>query len=167
VFIVTLYKIENLNTNFKLKMEFLDDRRADFWLFELLTHVDCDEPPLPPPLRRESNERYLYFGLYPYACAMIVTKEFFDHVGKYVIEPIAGIKNKDFRVIKADVISKIYLIYYYLELSGFTWEKDKNVITVEIDGKRSNLEIYVCDGMFYILLDELGSIFDSLQNIFI
>jgi hypothetical protein len=98
---------------------------------------------------------------------MIVTKEFFDHVGKYVIEPIAGIKNKDFRVIKADVISKIYLIYYYLELSGFTWEKDKNVITVEIDGKRSNLEIYVCDGMFYILLDELGSIFDSLQNIFI
>ena len=151
-------------------MELFDDRRANFWLYELLTNVDSDDPPLPPPMRRESNERYFYFGLYPYTCAMIATKEFFDHVKEgYVIEePIAGIKNKDFRVIKADVISKIYLICHYLELLGLVWSKDRNVITVEIGEERSVLELYVCDGMFYILVDDLGSkTFDCLQKIFI
>ena len=150
-------------------MELFDDRRANFWLYELLTNVDSDDPPLPPPMRRESNERYCYFGLYPYTCAMIATKERIDHVkeGKYVIEePIAGIKNKDFRVIKADVISKIYLICHYLELSGFTWEKDKNIITIDSENV---LEIYVCDGMFYILAEpspKTIKILDCLQIIF-
>ena len=70
---------------------FNDDRRANFWLYELLTNVDSDDPPSPPPMRRESNERYLYFGLYPYTCAMVVTKEFFNTKGYFIEEPIAGI----------------------------------------------------------------------------
>jgi len=151
---------------------FNDDRRANFWLYELLTNVDSDDPPLPPLMRRESNERYLYFGLYPYACAMVVTKEFFNTKGYYFIEePVAGTKNMDFRVIKADVISKIYLIYHYLEKLGFVWSKDKNIITIEMEGEMCVLEMFVCDdsGMFRILVEpgpNTKKIIDCLQILF-
>lgn len=157
---------------------FKDDQRANYWMCDLLMNVfDCedDDPPLPPPLTRQSNERYLYFGLYPYTCARIVTRRIFNHIkqDKYAIEePVAGTQTKDFRVIKADVISKIYTIYCYLEKLGLVWNKDKNVITIEIGEERSVLEMFVCDdsGMFRILVEEPGpntkKIIDCLQILF-
>lgn len=136
-------------------MELFVDNLANYWLDEIRLNVFEDHDPPSPPLRYQPSRRFIYFG-YPCACARVVAR--FKNIKRGVVieETVSGTKNKDYRLMKADVISKIYTIYCQLEALKVIWNKEYNNINIEFPcGEVAVLQLFVCDdsGLFYIMTE--------------